>query len=176
VVDFFQILQFPVFNFADVAQIAGIILVIWSWKTELNFHLPLDNKRTFSPFNRSLDVRFTIQLFILFLCSSMIIFSFSYLFIKYTLIETGLASGFYLEEHLQAYVIMFSSFIFLMAIVILIISSLISRRIIGPIYAMEKYLDDTLEGKEYPFQLREKDHFRNLESKLTLMNKRMKKP
>jgi signal peptidase II len=106
----------------------------------------------------------------------MIIFSFSYLFIKYTLIETGLASGLYLEEHLQAYVIMFSSFIFLMAIVILIISSLISRRIIGPIYAMEKYIDDTLEGKEYPFQLREKDHFRNLESKLTLMNKKMKKP
>jgi signal peptidase II len=112
VVDFFQILQLPVFNFADMAQIIGIIFVIWSWKTELDFHLPLDNKRTFSPFNRSLDVRFTIQLFILFLCSTMIVFSFSYLFIKYSLVQTGLASGLYLEEHLQAYVIMFFSFIF----------------------------------------------------------------
>lgn len=175
VVDFIQLPSLPVFNLADVFQLLGIMLMIWCWKTELDFHLPIESKRRIWGLPDRFQMVFMCQIFILFLCSSLIIFVFSYVFLKYTLIETGMAAGLPLGDILNSYVLMFITFIFLMTVLIFIIANLISRKILGPVFAIEKYLDDTLEGKTYPFKLREQDFFKVLEPKLTQINKDLKK-
>lgn len=53
------------------------------------------------------------------------------------------------------------------------IGKIISSRIAGPIAGIKRYLKDTLEGKSYPFRLREKDHFKELEWPLTEVNQKI---
>lgn len=77
----------------------------------------------------------------------------------------------------------FISYYFICGFIVLLFLSLtgfitgiiLSHRVAGPIYALEKYLNDTLDGTTRDFKLRKNDEFKELEEICTKLNSKINK-
>jgi signal peptidase II len=69
-----------------------------------------------------------------------------------------------LDKFLIPFTITFSVIIAGFCIGLFTVGKIISHKIAGPIYAFEKFLADSMEGKNRPFKLRSKDEFKHLEN------------
>jgi signal peptidase II len=172
VIDYIIVGTFPAFNFADIIQLIGFVLILSGLKKELDKIIPIDNRRKFFNGPKAFHAKFVLKLVPLFLSISFIIFLFSFYFIKISVVEFGLLAGIDIEEFLKGYMFMSLSFLCLLSVFTSMLVMTLMNRIFGSVYAIEKYIDDTLRGKVYPLQLREKDYFKSLEAKLTEINNR----
>ncbi len=160
----------PVFNIADAVQWIGYAFVGIGFYAEINYHIAEDERRRRGWINHKFQIKFCAIIYALFFAVSSIFFAFSFTFVKYTL--SGLETGrdVLTNEYLITYSITFASLHGLLGLIVLAIGKIISHRISGPIYSLAKYLKLTLEGKEYPFKLREGDQFKELEKPFTELN------
>lgn len=162
----------PVFNIADAVQWVGYLLVLLSLRSELNYHLPLQDKREPSWIYPRFQIHFSLVLCSLVFFSTSVPIFFSLIFFKYLLsiqvssdqvnFESYYISFFITLFFIQAFFCLFSAFI----------GKRYSARIAGPYIAILRYVNHTLEGKNYPFKLRENDYFKEIESSLTELNER----
>lgn len=163
----------PVVNVADICQWIAYILIAQGFFSELNYHLPNEDRRTIRWINPKFQYKFCITLVsIVFFTTSIPVF-FGLTFFKYVLQEIAFSE----EADTRYYLISFfitSVFIQLTLCIITIrIGKIISERIAGPIIGIRRYLNDTIQGKYYNFSLREKDDFKDLEAPLNELNKKL---
>ncbi|MBP9682959.1 MAG: signal peptidase II [Bacteriovorax sp.] len=160
----------PVFNIADAVQWVGYLFVAIGLYAEINYHMPDNERRRSGWINHKFQIKFCAIIFALFFAVSSIFFAFSFTFFKYTLIGIGTGRDVLTTEYLIPYSITFASLHAFLGLVVLAIGKTVSHRISGPIYSMARYLKHTLEGKHYPFKLREGDQFKELERPFTELN------
>lgn len=163
----------PVFNFADFIQWIGYAFLLSGIVSEINFQIKDNEYRKSNWVNHKFQFTFVVSVFSLYLFISVIFFAFSFTFFKYSLIEFNNAADIVMNEYLTPFMITYFSLIAFIGLVILSFAKTMSHRIAGPIYAMSRYLNDTLNGKKYPFKLRTKDHFKDLEEPFTKINERI---
>ena len=155
----------PAFNFADAVQWVGYVLVVYGLVREGNVFWPDKNSR------KQVWVKAKFQLKYCFMLSGMgLIFAmvngvFAYTFLKITIDDlvvgpANLVEARFLVPFLQVYSVMTIGF----CISLFLLGRLLSHRTAGPIYAFEKFIEDTMQGKERRFKLRKADEFHELEA------------
>lgn len=173
VTDFINIYGPLHLNLADIFQGVGVILMVVFWRKELNVHLPKDNKRFTKLFQSKTQMRYVWHLTTLYFSIVLAFYGFSYVFLKYALIESESVSPEEINVIISSFSLLFLSFVIFMGLVVFIAIRIMAKRTYGPIQAIENYLEDTIKGKTYPLKLRENDYFKTLEGKLTQLNKEM---
>ena len=155
VIDFISIWNNWFFNLADMAQLLGFILVIYSiFKYDKELWFP-----------NSLRARFVIKTRDQ---SALIIKVFiSTLAVGVTL---GLFCATYFYHGLRAvsareifiFAVLLMLLIFLLASFLAVLSLIFSQRVVGPIIAFERYVEDLTNGNNREFRLRDGDHHKAL--------------
>ncbi len=164
VVDFLEIpfffLQGIYFNFADVFLFIGCLALLCNaWLIRFEF-FPKDNNR--SKFVSNLKFQFKIGLLLsaFSFFSSMMLFIFSYQFLKIhhdsSFLKTYLATA----TVLGIAIVLFTFFL----------GFILSHRISGPIYAIKRHIRSTRNGDVVKFQLRQSDEFKDIEKDLNYLN------
>ena len=60
-----------------------------------------------------------------------------------------------------------------LSMVLFVLGSYVSNRVAGNIFAMKRYIKDSMDGKVGRFKLRKHDEFKELEGVLTELNERL---
>lgn len=163
----------PVFNLADITQWLAYIFLSFGVYRELNRQI-LDNERRDKKWiNNRFQLRFNLTLAGLVTFLGFVSFACTYTFFKFTIIELAPELTDKLMGPLTAFAITFACLNSLFLIVVTLVGKVISHRIAGPIYAMGRYLKDTIAGKVYHFKLRQSDYFTELEEPFNQINKEM---
>lgn len=88
---------------------------------------------------------------------------FSYTYLRVTISELVGNNQFLLNKFLAPFVITYAVICFAFCAILFAVGRVISHRIAGPLYAFEKFLMESLEGKDRMLRLRSGDDFRHLE-------------
>lgn len=163
----------PVYNLADFVQWFAYFLIIKEFISEINHHIPDEDRRSLKWINPKFQYKFCLTLVSIVFLTTSIPIIFGLTFLKYSLEESALQSEIYLRNYLVSFGI---TSIFIQAFLCLtsvVIGKIISARVAGPLIGIKRYLQDTLEGKHYTFKLREKDDFKDIETPLTHLNEQI---
>jgi len=165
----------PVVNIADLSQWIGYVFIAQGFFSEINHHLPEENRRSVKWINPKFQYKFCFNLVSIVFFSTSIPIFFGLTFLKYALKEIAQFE----EQNINYYLISFGITSFFIQTTLCLITirlgKIISSRIIGPIIGVERYLKDTIQGKKYVFSLRKNDDFKNLEAPLNELNQRLMK-
>ena len=162
VIDFievkFSFLQGAVFNFADLVQLCGIGLTIFSlfYLNQKIWHL--NNLRTLKIINANFQYSFATKLAAIGACSHLLvgIFGHSLLVALLPISEFRDDAAKFFDYGMLVILLVQSVILFLFGIVF-------SHRISGPIYALSKFVNDLLDGKSREFKLRSSDYHPEIE-------------
>ncbi|WP_408096683.1 signal peptidase II [Peredibacter sp. HCB2-198] len=163
----------PAFNLADLVQWVAYILIATAISGELNRHVPEGDRRKFQWIMPSFQYKFCLALVALVFFVTSIPLVFGLTFLKYTLSASGVFSEREMTAFLSMYLITSFSLQMVLCLGAVIIGKILSSRVAGPILGIRRYLQDTLNGKNYGFKLRDKDPFKELEKPLTELNHRV---
>lgn len=154
-----------VINLADIAQWGGYGLIIAA--------IFQDHRALWSEANirKSLwvDHRFQIKFSaILFLCGFALsgilgVFSYTFLVVAFQVHEFGqdVATK---DSLIHTFVVTFVFVSILFCLVLFVVGFIFSNRLVGPLYAFERFMEDFIRGKSIPLKLREGDQFSELET------------
>lgn len=169
VVDFFSFnlgtMSSPYFNLADIFQWLGYAFIIFGLYQDSQYFWPSQDWRNKNFINPSFQLRVGIL-------SATMIFLVSFIFIIFaTVFFKDMASSVVINYFLLIgfAISSFLSFVGFIGGVIL------SHRVAGPVYALEKYIKASLNGEEAAFKLRDNDEFKELEEIYTRLNQRIKR-
>lgn len=155
--------QSPYINFADLFQWVGYLLFFIGLHRDSLYYWPTRDWRS----NFLINYHFQIR-------SSLLIASFP--FIACLL---GLVFSFsFLKDNQDLLVLNYFWFIgFFVAIVFFLMTFLLAlyltHRVAGPVYAIQRHIEDSLNGKKVKFKLREYDEFKNIEKILNQLNDKL---
>ncbi len=158
-IDFIPFFNFSVFNPADVFQWIGALGVAYTILFNDHALWFPDNQRSLKLVNPAEQLKFAFKF-------SMISFG--------TIIALGIFTISYITLVFENQLDQYRSFIFGYALSFLSLSVffcilvffaglILSQRIVGPLYAFEKYVEDLLSGEKRTLRLREGDNFKHLE-------------
>lgn len=153
----------PAFNIADALQWIGYGLIVYSIIKEGDLLWPDYNLRKRHWINVKFQLKYCFFLLAVGLSVGLILMVFSYTYLKVTMIELTGQNQVILDKFLVPYLITFALINIGFSLGLFAVGKLISHKIAGPIYAFEKFLTDSIEGKNRPFKLRSKDEFKHLE-------------
>lgn len=143
-----EIYRSPVFNLADLFQIIGVIGFLFYSIKYLDQILPKDDKRSFLRQLKKLEFKLAFLIFFIHLIG------FTFLTTLFLL----LISSYDIEvAKIPNLKILLSLSLLLFFCVSIVFSHKILFRLIGPIYALKRYINDLKEGKDYDLNLREGD-------------------
>ncbi len=161
----------PAFNLADALQWVGYGLIVYSIIKEGNLLWPEVNARKRYWINTRFQLKYCFFLMGVGLGLGLISVVFSYTYLRVTMIELSGHNNLILDKFLVPFTITFAIIILGFCIALFTVGKVISHKIAGPIYAFEKFLTDSMDGKNRPFKLRTKDEFKHLESLALQMQK-----
>jgi len=153
----------PAFNLADALQWVGYGLIVYSIIKEGNLLWPEFNARRRYWINPRFQLKYCFFLMGVGFGLGLISVVFSYTYLRVTMIELTGDNRLILDKFLVPFTITFMIIIMGFCIGLFTVGKIISHKIAGPIYAFEKFLADSMEGKNRPFKLRSKDEFKHLE-------------
>lgn len=153
----------PAFNVADALQWVGYALIVYSIIKDGDLLWPDYNLRKRHWINVKFQLKYCFFLSGVGLSVGLILMVFSYTYLKVTMIELTGQNTVILNKFLIPYVITFALINIGFSVALFAIGKVISHKIAGPVYAFEKFIMDSLEGKNRPFKLRAKDEFKHLE-------------
>jgi signal peptidase II len=156
-------LMSPAFNLADALQWVGYGLIVYSIIKEGNLLWPEFNARRRYWINPRFQLKYCFFLMGVGFGLGLISVVFSYTYLRVTMIELTGDNRLILDKFLVPFTITFGIIILGFCIGLFTVGKIISHKIAGPIYAFEKFLADSMEGKNRPFKLRSKDEFKHLE-------------
>jgi signal peptidase II len=168
VVDFISIgspaLFSPAFNFADAIQWVGYAMVVYALIRDGAKLWPTANERKKMWIMPAFQLKYCFMLMFIGLAFSLIagVFAYTYLMVTIDDLVVGpsrLVERRFLLPFLEIYVLISLGF----AIVLFLIGRVLSHRTAGPLYAFERFLDETLAGKDRGLRLRTGDEFKHLE-------------
>jgi signal peptidase II len=179
VVDFLVIgspsLSSPAFNLADALQWVGYGLIVYAIIREGQLLWPENNARKQYWVNMSFQLKYCFMLMAVGLSLTLISLVFSYTYLRVTIHELVGNNEFLMNKFLVPYVITFIIICVAFCAILFAVGRLISHRIAGPLYAFERFLGDTLEGKNVELKLRAGDEFKHLEELSAKVAERLKK-
>lgn len=173
VVDYFSVsllgVQSPFVNFADIVQWVGYAILFIGVYEEISYQQSTQEKRSSGWINRTYQVRFAFLFLVSNLALVTTFVAFGYTFLRYSLLEMHI-SDVKLQQFLNIYLWTSAVLLLLSALIVILIGKTVSHRIAGPTKAIQRYLEDSMQGKNYPLKLRETDHLRELEKPLSEIN------
>lgn len=154
----------PAFNFADAIQWVGYFMIVGSLIKEGSQIWPNENERKRVWINPIYQWKYCFVLMFVGLGFGLISGVFSYTFLKVTIddIVIGpplLAEQKFLYPFLLTYMAMSCGFM----LMLFLIGRVLSHRTAGPLYAFERFIEDTIAGKDRILKLRQGDEFLHLE-------------
>jgi signal peptidase II len=153
----------PVFNLADALQWVGYGLIVYAIVKEGDLLWPEFNARRRYWINPQFQLKYCFFLAGVGFGIGLIGLVFSYTYLRVTMIELAGSNEMILNKFLFPFAITFGLVILGLCIGLFTVGKVISHKIAGPLYAFEKFLTDSMEGKNRPFKLRSNDEFRHLE-------------
>jgi len=154
----------PAFNLADLLQWVGYGFIVFAIIRENKNIWPEYDVRRSYWIHAKFQLKYCFMLMAVGFGLSLISLVFSYTYFRVTISEFVGNNSYILNKFIIPYVgtyalisIMFSGILFAMG-------KLVSHRIAGPIYAFERFLLETLEGKDSKLKLRNSDEFKHLET------------
>jgi signal peptidase II len=167
VVDFLKIgfgsYQTAILNFADLFQIIGFILIVYTLLRDGEKLWPEKEGRKSFWINKKFQLKYSLILTSAGFCLSFITLIFCYTYLKIVLTELPSTSVFSVNKILMSFIITYTIISIAFCICLFIFGKLISHRIAGPLYAFERFLDNLLDGKHSELRLRTGDEFKHLE-------------
>jgi len=168
VVDFIVIgspsLSSPAFNVADALQWVGYLLIVIAIVREGELLWPKNNTRKMYWINPGFQLKYCYFLLAIGLGVGVISLVFSYTYLRVTMLELTGNNQAILDKFLIPFTITFGFITIGFSAGLFTIGKIISHKIAGPIYAFEKFIADSLDGKNRPFKLRNHDEFKHLET------------
>ena len=160
VVDFLSIhsphRNFPYLNFADLSQWIGYFFISIGLYRDSLYYWPKSDWRNKFIINPHFQIRSSLIIAIFTFCASTVALVFSYAFLKNNQTPLTLKYFFYLGFFVS---FSFSCFIFL-------ISLILTHRVAGPLYAIQRHLKNLKHSDQVKFKLREHDEFKEIEKDL----------
>lgn len=157
----------PAFNLADALQWIGYGLIVYAIVKEGDLLWPEFNARRRYWINPRFQLKYCFFLLGVGFGVGLITMVFSYTYLRVTMIELSGYNTLILDKFLIPYAITFVLIITGLCAGLFTVGKIISHKIAGPVYAFEKFLVDSMEGKNRPFKLRSSDEFRHLEDLAT---------
>jgi signal peptidase II len=169
VVDFFSFqigtMSSPYYNLADVFQWFSYAFIIFGIYQDSQYFWPSQDWRNKNFINPSFQLRVGIL-------SATTIFLVSFIFIIFgTVFFKDTTSS----EVLNYFLLIGFAISSFLSLVGFIGGVTLSHRVAGPVYALEKYINASLNGEEAAFKLRDNDEFKELEEIYTRLNQRIKR-
>ena len=155
VIDFISIWKNWYFNLADIAQLVGFTLVIFSifkYDSALWFPSSLRSRLTVRS-NDQWVLILKVFLSTVFTGATLGLFSITYI---YHGVKT------FSSDELIAYSLLFFILVFILAFLLTFFTLVFSQRVTGPILAFERYVGDLTNGQNKEFKLRGGDHHQAL--------------
>ncbi|MFN9065967.1 MAG: signal peptidase II [Bdellovibrionales bacterium] len=153
----------PIFNVADIIQWVGYGIILYYFIREGHTLWPEQNSRKSFWVNAPFQKRFSVFLATISLILTGIFVVFCYTYLKVTLQELTASNQQIVHKFVRPFVLLILGLGFGFSFLIYILGSLFSHRIAGPIYAFERFLRDTINGKKPGFRMRQSDEFKHLE-------------
>jgi signal peptidase II len=164
VVDFISFGSSPYFNLADICQWFGYAFIGFGLYQDSQYFWPSQDWRNKNFINPRFQLRMAFLLSIVVFLVGFVFIAFGLTFLK------QLADG----QLINYYLLTSFSVLLFLSVLGFIGGVVLSHRVAGPIYALEKYINASLEGKETAFKLRDNDEFKELEGIYTKLSKRFK--
>lgn len=164
----------PAFNVADALQWVGYGMIVYAIIKEGDKLWPEYNSRKSYWVNISFQLKYSFILTGIGLALGIITLVFSYTYLRVTIAELIGNDLNLLNRFLNPFIFTFVIITVAFCAALFAIGRLISHRIAGPIYAFEKFLEETLEGKDRALKLRSGDEFHHLEVIAEKIRQRMK--
>lgn len=167
VIDFIVIgnvnISSPAFNMADALQWVGYALIVYAIIKEGDLLWPENNARKKYWINLRFQLKYCYLLMGIGFGLGLMSLVFSYTYLRVTMIDLVGNNQILLNKFLIPYSITFSLMVIGFCAGLFAVGKVISHKTAGPIYAFEKFLEDTMGGTNRPFKLRSKDEFKHLE-------------
>ena len=161
-----------VFNVADFSQWLGAFFILWNiWKRGSEIWRP-DNQRGQYLILPKEQMQFCMKLLAITLATSGIVGIFSFAFLRVVLLESSVSND---AAILTNFTIAYISIVALFCGIVFVFGLYVSHRSAGPIHAFSLFVDDLTQGKIRDFQLRDKDHFKQLEKIAIRLQEHFKK-
>lgn len=156
----------PIWNLADMIQWVGYGLLIYSLVKDGKELWPDEDVRNKFWINKKFQLKYALIFITSGILISLICMVFSYTYFKLVLTELGVYDGH--AEYTTAFLASFAILVLAFSVTLFAVAKFVSHRIAGPVYAFERFLSDTLDGKglneeSKALKLRAGDDFRHLE-------------
>lgn len=148
------------FNIADIFQWLGFILCFYFLIIGKEVFWHGEERRGGFFINIKEQISYSFKLCLVSLCSSLILGVFSFTFMRTIFDQINIQN---LSSSIYAYILTYILISLLFMILVGIAGIFLSRRIVGPIFAFERFVDNMLAGKSSSLQLRKSDRFKDLE-------------
>jgi signal peptidase II len=160
VVDFLQVLGSPILNPADLFQWAGYGLIFSGLLEDAQTWWPEEDLRSKYVVNLKFQTKVGFLFSLTGSLNALILLSFSFAFFYQN------SPPILLKSYLQVASVVLS----INALFLFVLGFILSHRVAGPVYAITRYLKETLKGHQRPFKLRSHDEFKEVEAVLTEFN------
>jgi signal peptidase II len=164
VVDFLTLnitsMNLPYFNMADFSQWLGYAFLLVGLYRDSLYYWPTNDYRNNFIINPSFQIRSSLLITLFTFCMGIITLVFSFTFLKNGQSQLLLHSF---------YTIGFAV-IFAVSLFTFLVSLVLTHRVAGPVYAVQRHVENILLGKISYLKLREFDEFKELEMKLNALS------
>ena len=173
VVDFIFLSAFsyntPIFNVSDALQWVGYIIIVYGFVTEGKHLWPESNLRQSYWVDKKYQIRYCLRLVLFGGAFTVIAGIYSYTFLKVALqqIESNpvITQGGLIESQkiLVTFLIIYVIISIIFMVILFFSGIAISHRVAGPVYALQKFLEDLMSGHVRSLKFRVSDEFTHLE-------------
>lgn len=163
-----------VFNIADFLQWCGYYLMGHALLKDQDNLWPKDNLRKVAWIHPSFQLRYCYILVTCGLGFSLIAGVFSYTFLRFVVIDLMGNNTELLDQFLIPFLVTFATVSLAFAVFLFLVGKQLSHRIVGPVYAFERFIDNYIDGNYYRLRLRKGDEFPELEGLAEKIAKELK--
>lgn len=163
----------PAFNIADAVQWLGYLMIVIAIIKEGEKLWPENNNRKQYWVNSTFQLRYCFLLMGIGLALTIISLVFSYTYIRVSISDLTAGNVFLINKFITPFVITYISIALGFSAILFTLGKIMSHRIAGPLYAFERFLDDTLKGKDIELKLRAGDQFKHLEELALTIKQRL---
>lgn len=157
-------LRTGVFNLADMLQWVGYGLMGHALLKDQDNLWPKENLRKVAWIHPQFQLRYCYILVTCGLGFSLVSGVFSYTFLRFVVIDLIGNDPRVLSQFLMPFLVTFTIVSLGFATFLFMVGKQLSHRIVGPVYAFEKFIDNYIQGNEYELHLRKGDEFPELET------------
>jgi lipoprotein signal peptidase len=148
------------FNMADIMTIGGTaFLMISLLKHHRELWITEDNRRSILV-NPKAQVMFGLKYSIVAISTSFLLGIMALAYIKNYIFPTVLTSS---QNLLPTFIVLHLTVTFVFSAIVFVVGIIVSHRFVGPIVALERFVENLNQGKDSNLNLRQGDYFKQLE-------------